>query len=176
MTGAPELLPAITEQTPHIILRDQVWEDYYYQQRQRICSRCGQYSKYEIIHSSHVINQGLKNQHNEEFFEVEFAINTTAIINKNSNNSEWGNLCNRCRNHILGQEAYPLSSSKADIDKELTRLKTRERARRILQDDDIKNTKTKLNKERREHEYINNNNKNKLEYPKTNPNDTNQQK
>lgn len=150
MTGAPEILPTPVEEIPHIILREQAWKDYYERKKERICSRCGQYSKYEIISSSHTTNIGLRNANNEEFYEIEYKINTTPIINKNSNDSTWGNLCNRCRDHTLGLKAYPLSSSKVDTEDELTRLKSRERVRQTFQDDDIKKAKTKLNKERRE--------------------------
>jgi hypothetical protein len=174
MTPAPEILPSITELTPSIILRDQAWEDYHYMRANHICSRCGDYSRYEIIETQLPTQRDLNEYYGYNFYTIEYKIQVTRILNKNSLSAgDWGNLCHKCKNHILGIAMHDLSSSKEGIESKIRELKTNERKRQSYQDEDIKKARAKFNKERRENNTTNGGKPASKEYVKLNPNDKN---
>jgi len=134
-------------------LRNQVWDDYFQRKKDRICSRCGDYSKYEIIETHFPTQRDLNEHYGFDFYTVEYKIKTTRILNKNSiEDGEWGNLCHKCKDHILGKSMHDLSSSKEDIEFEIHDLRQNERKRQLYQDDDIKKARAAFNKERRENQ------------------------
>lgn len=140
----------ILELTNAEIAKNTVWEDYRYRQKNKICSRCGQYNKYEITEKILYVQKDLNDRYGYNFHEKEYDIKSTTVLNKNSLDSDWGGLCKRCQLHVSGFEKYPLSASRADAERELSRLKTTERTRQMYQDDDIKTARVEFNKERRE--------------------------
>lgn len=145
-----EMSSVLVEQQTADMIRDYVWEDYRHRQKEKSCSRCGQYNKYEI--TEEVIRNKYKDLEKQgyNFYDKEYEIKTTPIINKNSIDSDWGNLCKRCQLHIRGIEEYLLSPSITAAEHELARLRSAERMRQIYQDDDVKKAKAEINKEHRE--------------------------
>lgn len=151
MTPAPTLLAAMLEEIPSVILRDQVWDDYYYMRANQICSRCGDYSKHEIIEVRQPIERDLNERYGYDFHTMHYSIKTTRILTKQSlQDSDWGSLCSKCKEHVLGRNYYPLSSSKEDAESELRDMKKNELRRQQQQTDKIKSLRKELNKERRE--------------------------
>ena len=152
-------------------LRDQVWTNYFHMKRDRICSRCGDYNKYEIVRTEYPVQAELNKHYGHNFYMVDYKIQVTRILNKNSLDVEWGNVCSRCKDHILGKAMHDLSSSQEDIEWEIRDIRQNERTRQLYQDDDIKKARAAFNKERREsggsvvREYI-----------KLNPNDIDRDK
>jgi len=131
--------------------RDSIWADYYYRKNHRICSRCGDYNKYEIEEFRQPIERDLNEHFGCDFYIMTYKINTTRILTNNSlEESAWGSICNRCSDHILGRGYYPLSSSFEDADYEVQDMKKNERKRQLDQEDEIKKLRKLFNKERRE--------------------------
>lgn len=163
-----EISSVILEQPTADMIRDYVWEDYRHRQKEKSCSRCGQYNKYEITET--INRQGYKEfeKHGYDFYDKEYEIKTTPIINKNSIDSDWGNLCQRCQLHIRGIEEYVLSPSITETEHALARLRASERTRYMYQSDDVKKAKAEINKEHREaleNGTLNNNHKNRKIFP-----------
>lgn len=148
-------------------LREQVWIDYYEKRRKRVCSRCGDYNKYEIEATEQPIERELNEYFNMNFYLRFYKIKATRILTKNSlEDSAWGDVCNKCKNHILGQIPYYLDNSLEDMEIELQDLKQNERKRQLKQEDEIKKLRKEFNKECRE-----NGSKPKKRHEQTNPND-----
>lgn len=160
-------------------LRNQVWDDYYYRQQNRICSRCGDYNKYDIEQIIQPIERDLNEKYDCDFYLTTFKIKTTRILTRDSlSETDWGCLCQRCKDHTLGKQAYFLSSSLEDAEFELQDMKQNERKRQLKQEDEIKKLRKQFNKERRENGGNNNgsNNSNakpirELVHNQLNPND-----
>jgi hypothetical protein len=151
MTPAPEILPALKDITPSIVLRDEVWKDYYHRKTNRICSRCGDYNKYEIEGTSQPIERELGEKYSCNFYIMNYKINTTRILTNNSlEESAWGSICHKCSDHVLGRAYYPLDSSLEDAEHEMQDMKQNEHDRQRKQEDEIKNLRKQFNKERRE--------------------------
>lgn len=133
------------------ILRDQVWKDYRKDRENNLCSRCGSYTKYEIIEQTYPTAEELNTKYGYNFFIIEYSIKKTEIRHDNSlGGVEWGNICNPCRDHMLGIASHPIQSSQSDTEKEIQRLKRKETTRRLFQEDKVKAAKAAINKERRE--------------------------
>jgi len=133
------------------ILRNQVWENYYKDRKDRICSRCGSYQKYKIIDDKYPTAHELNSKYGYDFYLIEYKLEITEVRNINSlGDATWGNVCNKCKDHVLGIKPYLLDSSLSDIEFELRDLRNKESNRRLFQEDKIKAAKTKANKERRE--------------------------
>lgn len=156
-------------------LRNQVWKDYRKDREDKLCSRCGSYTKYEIISNiySHPTTKDLNGKYNYDFYIIDYTINATNIRNKDSlGDVEWGNVCKHCREHILGTTKYPLDSSQKDAERELHRLKMKEHTRRIEQDTEITNARKELNKARRDNNQDEfKKQRNGIEHPTINPNE-----
>jgi hypothetical protein len=140
------------ERNPANELRDQVWQDYFKMRDNRVCSRCGNYSRYQVVSKRREIQRELSDSEGHDFYVIDYEIKKTPITNQNSNDSEWGNLCTRCRKHVLGLERYDLESSPTDVETEIIGAKQQERWRQIKQDDEIKKARMAFNKARREKE------------------------
>jgi hypothetical protein len=131
-------------------LRSRVWGEYYYERGYKICSRCGNYSRYEIIPTKIPTNRDLNEHYGLDFHNMDYKINTIRVLNKNSNDSDWGNICNKCRLHIMGKIENLLDNSLSKAENELGRLKQKERTRRMFQDDEIREAAAALRKENKE--------------------------
>lgn len=132
-------------------LKEQVWSDYYFRKSNRICSRCGDYNKYEIEENRQPIERDLKDYFGVEFFLMSYKIKATRILTKDSlEETAWGCVCQKCKDHILGRGYYDLASSLEDAEFELADIKQNERNRQIKQDDEIKKLRKQFNKDRRE--------------------------
>jgi hypothetical protein len=121
----------------------------------KVCSRCGDYSKYQVVSKRREIQRELNENTDSDFYVIDYEIKKTPVTNINSNDSDWGNLCNRCRKHVLGLERYDLESSPTDVEDEIIELKQKERWRQLKQDDEIKKARMAFNKARREKEKKN---------------------
>lgn len=132
-------------------LRDQVWRDYYYRRQNRICSRCGDYNRYEIQESRQPTERDLSEKYGCDFYTMNYKIKTTRILTNNSlTESDWGCLCQHCKDHTLGKSFYDLFNSKEDAEYEIQDMRQNERKRQLKQDDEIKKLRKEFNKERRE--------------------------
>lgn len=132
-------------------LRDSVWKSYHKDREDRLCSRCGSYTKYEIVEKEIPIHKDLKDGYNYNFYVIEYELKPTHIRNKNSlGDVEWGHICTACRNHILGIAPYPLNSSQREAEKEIQQLRKKEHKRRLFQDDEISEARKAVNKARKE--------------------------
>lgn len=152
-------------------LRNQVWANYYNMTKDRICSRCGDYSKYEIVETKAPTSPDLNRRYGYDFYVKTYDITTTRILNKNSNDSKWGNVCSKCKDHILGKAKHPISSSQLEAERELQFLRLQEHKRQLLQNEEIEAARKEYNKERRE-----NGGRPIKDLPKLNPNDQTNQK
>lgn len=132
-------------------LRDQVWTDYYFKKSNRICSRCGDYNRYEIEEFEQPIERDLNEKYGTEFYIMQYKIKTTRILTKLSlAETDWGSICSRCKDHQLGRNPYLISSSLEDAEFEMQDMKQNERKRHLNQEDEIKKLRKEFNKERRE--------------------------
>jgi len=145
-------LVEVREKTPGEKLRHQVWENYYFERSNKICSRCGNYSRYEIEENKSPIYTDLNHLYGLGFYNLEYSIKSIPVLTKNSNDSEWGNICHKCRLHIMGKVENLLDAPLEDAEAELSRLRQRERVRRMYQDDKINAAKARRRKEDKERE------------------------
>ena len=125
-------------------LRDQVWDNYFYLRKNKMCSRCGKYQKYEISERKIPTSQDLNERYGHNFYLIEYKLESTSILNKNSNDSEWGNLCSKCKAHVTGITPNPLGASLLEVERELRELKEKENIRRMFQSDAIREASSKL--------------------------------
>ena len=151
-------------------LRDQVWKDYYHRRQHRICSRCGDYSKYGIEEIKRHTEIDLNYRYGTDFHTTEYKIKTTRILTEQSLDSTWGCLCSKCQDHIRGRKEYFLDSSLEDIELELHDMKANEQKRQLRQEDEIKKLRKDFNKERREN-GSSSSGKPVKDYVQLNPND-----
>ena len=153
------------------LLRDRVWEDYHKMRSDRVCSRCGNYCKYEIIEKIIPTARELNERYGHNFHIKHYELKSTTVMNKNSLDREWGSICNKCRDHILGIKPFPLSSSRLKAEQDLVSLKKTERLRLLYQEDEIRDARARVNKSRRD----GTSNSKSNEKPIANPNDLREQ-
>lgn len=155
-------------------LRNQVWKDYRRDREDHLCSRCGSYTKYEIIEKEIPIHKDLRDNYSYNFYHIEYELKPTHIRNKDSLGSvEWGHICTTCRDHILGKAPYPLKSSQKEAEKEIQILRKQEHKRRLFQDDEITAARKAVNKARKEDRNDEFKQERRgIEHPNINPNDT----
>jgi hypothetical protein len=128
-------------------LRDQIWDDYFYLRKNKMCSRCGKYHRYDIAERKIPTSQDLNDRYGHDFHLIEYKLDKTSVVNKNSNDSEWGNLCNKCKAHVTGVTPNPLGASLLEVERELRELKEKENIRRMFQSDAIREASNKLRKD-----------------------------
>jgi hypothetical protein len=152
-------------------LKNQVWSDYFKNKEDKVCSRCGLYNKYEIIEKKSHAGGNLNERYGYNFYLTTYELKTTEIRNKNSlADSDWGSICSKCKDHILGIKIYDLSSDIEEAEFELLDLRKNEAKRRLLQEDSIRIARKEANKALRENnegEYI----QHRKRGTQTNPND-----
>jgi hypothetical protein len=128
-------------------LRDQVWDEYFYLRKNKMCSRCGKYHRYDIAERKIPTSQDLNDRYGYDFHLIEYKLEKKSVVNKNSNDSEWGNLCNKCKAHVTGVTPNPLGASLLEVERELRELKEKENIRRMFQSDAIREASNKLRKD-----------------------------
>lgn len=152
-------------------LRNQVWKDYFKNKEDKICSRCGLYNKYEVIELKKPAGGNLNERYGYNFYLIDYELKITEIRNKNSlADSDWGSICQKCKNHILGIKPYELNSDREAAEFEILDLRKNEAKRRLLQEDSVKAARKEANKALRENnegEYI----QKRKQVQQTNPND-----
>ena len=128
-------------------LRDQVWDEYFYLRKNKMCSRCGKYHRYDIAERKIPTSQDLNDRYGYDFHLIEYKLEKKSVVNKNSYHVEWGNLCNKCKAHVTGVTPNPLGASLLEVERELRELKEKENIRRMFQSDAIREASNKLRKD-----------------------------
>lgn len=133
---------------PIQVLRENVWKDYRNRRQNKICSRCGIYHKHWITSDKTRIRVDLCSD--DKFYLKTYSITSKRIVNKNSLDDDFYDVCKRCQDHITGKQQYLLSEPLEELEAELVRLRQSERLRRHEQESEIRNARKEAVKYRKE--------------------------